>query len=485
MAQHPIVFAMTPRAGRWNHCFLVPDGSIVPHAELARLTEAALARNDLGSTLVYADREVPQTTTGRMGYELLVAHDPRLAQSETVREQIQELLSTHLDQLANHVRNEADWDRDPGLAVPWSGLTTLAGEVESIVQTLKPIRTTPAPVIPSPTAHHSRFGRRTLTRLATLLAVGIVGCIGFVMLHQSPAPSQSPTSRQESSFDRVIDLMYELISKNGPTSEEVQAGDLADKMHLVLKPDEDPVDQVAGKLKADLLPNLEDEHEDSNRIFLKSLYKGLCSVPNDTDVWTNQKFPKKIGEIYDEFGKLDQLGLIRGSSSSDIENQLKAIDPKTFRDIVDKFSQLLQSAETYNDTRWKQYIEIANILKSAGSNRHFESNKSTLNVYNQTDLSNAKTLQDISIEVWKALSSPPSASSPEGFLQLFRTWGAEFNTKTKLALSKDELDGMVKLNLSKFYEALRDLGEACSKLSSEDSAKSTSAEQPAEAPAAP
>ncbi len=73
----PCLIAETPRAGRWNGCLIISEGTQIDHATAVRYTtEARKLRQGSnfcqGSNYLMVSREVKQPTTGRTGDELLI-----------------------------------------------------------------------------------------------------------------------------------------------------------------------------------------------------------------------------------------------------------------------------------------------------------------------------------------------------------------------------------------------------------------------------
>src|ERR1700684_3627295 len=75
--EKPVIFALTPRAGRWNHRYLVPTHVAWSQHLLSRLADEAQKEVSDSSSL-RARRQAFQQTTGRVGPEYLVVRDERL-----------------------------------------------------------------------------------------------------------------------------------------------------------------------------------------------------------------------------------------------------------------------------------------------------------------------------------------------------------------------------------------------------------------------
>lgn len=106
-----LMFALTPRAGRWNHRFIVPVGSRWSDQTLSRLADEAGSVNAPASVIA-ARTTVVQATTGRTGEELLVLKDSRLGRLNRAAQQVvQAALDERAEQLEFIVRDRVDWDK--------------------------------------------------------------------------------------------------------------------------------------------------------------------------------------------------------------------------------------------------------------------------------------------------------------------------------------------------------------------------------------
>ena len=109
----PCLIAATPRAGRWNHRFLVPPQTSFSEAEVAHWADEA-RRSDVGPDYLAAVRQgVVQQASGRSGIELLILVAlPIERLSESDRSRIQENLTRRLDELERLVLDGIDWERN-------------------------------------------------------------------------------------------------------------------------------------------------------------------------------------------------------------------------------------------------------------------------------------------------------------------------------------------------------------------------------------
>jgi hypothetical protein len=111
--KYPFLIAETPRAGKWNHRFIVPEGCSLEQAEVATMVTKARA-NSVGSDYVAATNErVTQTHGGRRGREMLIlcgVNVGSLAPDEV--ESVKQGLESLLSKLEDLVTSKIDWDSE-------------------------------------------------------------------------------------------------------------------------------------------------------------------------------------------------------------------------------------------------------------------------------------------------------------------------------------------------------------------------------------
>jgi hypothetical protein len=107
----PVLFILTPRAGRWNHRYLVPSRAPWSRSEeqLGQWARWAAERED-GTDYVSVCREVSQAGDGRIGTEWLILRDARLA-SPARKQHVKDELRHYLDELETLVTGGIDWNR--------------------------------------------------------------------------------------------------------------------------------------------------------------------------------------------------------------------------------------------------------------------------------------------------------------------------------------------------------------------------------------
>lgn len=107
--ERPLLFAETPRAGRWNHRFLVPQGCDVDESALAEW--AARARDgELGERhIAVVRRDVEQAAGGRRGDELLVLIVPATC-GQSERAELRRRLEQRMVELEAWI-GALDWEQ--------------------------------------------------------------------------------------------------------------------------------------------------------------------------------------------------------------------------------------------------------------------------------------------------------------------------------------------------------------------------------------
>ncbi|MDR0706201.1 MAG: hypothetical protein LBF88_14605 [Planctomycetaceae bacterium] len=133
------LFAETPRAGKYNHRFLVPDDCDIP-SDISLQTYIDNVRNDKdGKDFVGVYREVKQVDTNRFGKEILVLAVPYCDISHLAG-QLTERLKSHQDELAEIVTEKIDWNKTgaDNLSVVCPELADWQKEFEPLLKNIKP-----------------------------------------------------------------------------------------------------------------------------------------------------------------------------------------------------------------------------------------------------------------------------------------------------------------------------------------------------------
>ncbi len=108
----PYLIAMTPRAGRWNHRYLVPPDLNLSTVVLGRLTRMA-GQQPQGPAWLAVSHEVQQVGGGRVGQEMLILGDLDVqGLSPKARERLQERLRYRLLDLGELIAHGVEWEQE-------------------------------------------------------------------------------------------------------------------------------------------------------------------------------------------------------------------------------------------------------------------------------------------------------------------------------------------------------------------------------------
>lgn len=108
----PYLIAMTPRAGRWNHRYLVPPDLNLTSEVLGRLTRMA-DQQPQGPAWIAVSQEVQQEGGGRVGQEMLILGDLNVQRlSPDTREQLLKHLRERLLDLGELITQKVDWEHE-------------------------------------------------------------------------------------------------------------------------------------------------------------------------------------------------------------------------------------------------------------------------------------------------------------------------------------------------------------------------------------
>lgn len=108
----PYLIAMTPRAGRWNHRYLVPPDLNLSTVVLGRLTRMA-GQQPQGPAWLAVSHEVQQVGGGRVGQELLILGDLDVQRlSHEAREHLLKRLRQRLLDLGELIAHGVEWEQE-------------------------------------------------------------------------------------------------------------------------------------------------------------------------------------------------------------------------------------------------------------------------------------------------------------------------------------------------------------------------------------
>ncbi len=100
----------TPRAGKWNHRFIVADDSTLSESEITKIISAA-RRNLQGDDYIAVSSETAQSVSGRKGKEILVLVGIDIKQLSDVERLKLEQKLANID-IETFVTETIDWNKD-------------------------------------------------------------------------------------------------------------------------------------------------------------------------------------------------------------------------------------------------------------------------------------------------------------------------------------------------------------------------------------
>ena len=125
---------LTPRAGKGNHRFIIPNGSKLAEGDLLRLAGMARKPDQIGDDYICVG-QIVQQLSGRDADEWLVVVGSSLKKlQEKDRQKIRHYLTTRVMELGNLV-GQIDWESSPDkAAVPSNKLAGWEAEVNNVLQ---------------------------------------------------------------------------------------------------------------------------------------------------------------------------------------------------------------------------------------------------------------------------------------------------------------------------------------------------------------
>ncbi len=107
------LIAETPRAGQWNHCFIVAPTGDLSGEEVIREVLTAARHCPQGEDYLAVSVEAAQMLSGRTGREILVLTGIEVNRlSDTQRQQVMVQLERRLADLATLVTEKVDWEQE-------------------------------------------------------------------------------------------------------------------------------------------------------------------------------------------------------------------------------------------------------------------------------------------------------------------------------------------------------------------------------------
>lgn len=178
---HPILIAETPRAGGWNHRYLVPLGCEIDSNQAAHIVSEAQRSPDLeGPTFVAATSAPVRQVDGRnrMGTETLVLYGIDLGKLNSVqKEDVRNLLWSLLNQLAILVTEQVDWNTEGRALVVRREELSKWQDLFSGLPTIKAEFSEPLVERGDKTGKPKKAGRLVkMTVIAVGVAIGLYSC---------------------------------------------------------------------------------------------------------------------------------------------------------------------------------------------------------------------------------------------------------------------------------------------------------------------
>ena len=299
----PVMFALTPRAGRWNHRYLVPIGSKWSQQALSTLVLKATENRQ--RSVISASTSVVQATTGRSGEEMLVLKDERLAcLSPVKRDRIQQHVKRRGESLAILVTQKIDWDTlGDNLVVESAALSDWQKEVDEMIQTVSPEGAMPSEV--------KRTSHLYLITILGFCGLCVIGTVLWQIVSKVPAPNSVPN--------------------NNPEQFEVRSDESKSRL------DDANLSELAKLLGVDFASKPRPVVEEDIRRGLDALFLGPASVgnpqhdslPSDNDVSRRQlSIRSSLQLLYQfRFGRLTNDGVDDLVRDDGIKQTLRALFP--------------------------------------------------------------------------------------------------------------------------------------------------------------
>ncbi len=323
--EQPIVFALTPRAGQWNHRYLVPRESCWPQEVLSRLADRAREKPH-GFDYVSASRKVSQPTTGRIGLELLVLHDDRLKSRgrSIVSEALCEALEQQMSKLDELVVKKIDWEAEgTHLVVECAELNQWR---ETLVRQLS---------VSGFTESSNQNGRRIVLTVSSIFLLLTVLVLAFIWL-----PRNGQTEPQQN----------RLAHTSAAISPE-KLGDLSGILGIpVTDTTESLAARVAEKLATDLFsderqePKAQNSPEARIQETLKRLYRAVYRKETDENLeklLADQGLILNLKKLYPQ-SQFDSNGLLAEEHST---LGLQKMSAASFHDVIRLISNLQKVIE--------------------------------------------------------------------------------------------------------------------------------------------
>lgn len=285
----PLLFAETPRAGRWNHRFLVPEDLDMSEEELAE--EASYARQQSqGDNYLAVVREVHQPSSGRPADELLVLHGIQVEQMDAAtRRELLKRLESRLDDLGRLVQS-MDWEHEgKRLLVTRRELTTWFDN--DFAEELAACRG-PAPVMETTTAEAVDAELQRHSWLLPVLGVALAITGLWLWRPWAAAPGGSNAPPAETLAPNVVS------SPTDPPRPHKQRSHAASINESELHNLESALRQLANHWQ---LPQRRDSVDTLGAAVVEKLERDLALSAVDTSLPIEQRLPDIVGSLGAQF----------------------------------------------------------------------------------------------------------------------------------------------------------------------------------------
>lgn len=343
------MFALTPRAGRWNHRFLVPSGSRWSQQALSKLVEAA--KESRQPSIISTNRSVVQATTGRTGEELLILKDERLTRlSTTARELIQKRVDDHAECLETIVTQTIDWDAmGSDLVIERTELSEWLQGADGLIETISRDDAMPSEI--------DRTRSPYMISILVLLGLCATGAVLWQMARISEQPQPPKTKVDLPLTDANRSEMAELLgvdSSNKPRADvERNIQEILGSLFVEASigahrhRDDTAGDDKVGRTHLSIEKSLELLYQVHFPDQRASVPKDLVSHNRGT---LNKLFPA------DTQHSLDPLGLLPPDHR--MVDQLEGIAPSAFRQIGNSLAKIhaLGSQPVPEDTLYGKFF---------------------------------------------------------------------------------------------------------------------------------
>lgn len=471
--EKPVIFALTPRAGRWNHRYLAPTHFAWSQQMLSRLGDEAQKQTSDPNSL-RASRQASQQTTGRVGSEYLVVRDERLTTlTDRERRSLEDELRQQLLSLDELISGQIDWEQESGLVVRHSRIDELQEHWE---QRLRSLSSKPPGV---------RAGRFWRPRLA-LCVIALVAAVLFLAQIGQQHLRQKARNSEEFRLEEFIHQLTGMMAPNDGRTRD--PGSVVHRLATDLfggtfsKPSgrERQVHETENS-RDGLTLILEDRkllQDTLLRFYGLAFDKADPSLGLD-QLTSDQSVLAKLRQLYVN-GHLNPIGLLQAKTDAQakVAADLGRIAPAGFREVIDHLQRLRDAVSrshlsrrpldtSSEDLYEKWFRKVMEVEPAAVSSVVVPVGKSMPNFYVCSDLKAAMWLFSLLGTPETGALSEPSAGQ-QGLLTLICWFGGQYQ-KDKALLSRERIQDRIKAHADNpeprlLFERLAHLVEACSRV---------------------